>query len=58
MGRRLRDVGLLEEPEDVFHLRLEELEAINDLTTLENAEGCARPCAPDRPAARSWRGSG
>ena len=38
MGRRLRDVGLLEEPEDVFHLRLEELEAINDLTTLENAE--------------------
>ena len=38
MGRRLRDVGLLEEPEDIFHLRLEELEAINDPTTLEDAE--------------------
>jgi pyruvate,water dikinase len=30
MGRRLRDVGVLDEPEDVFHLRLEELEAIDD----------------------------
>jgi pyruvate,water dikinase len=28
MDRRLRDVGVLDEPEDVFHLRLEELEAI------------------------------
>jgi pyruvate,water dikinase len=38
MGRRLRDVELLEEPEQVFHLRLEELEVINDPTTLEDAE--------------------
>ncbi|HET9565239.1 MAG TPA: PEP-utilizing enzyme, partial [Mycobacterium sp.] len=30
MGRRLSDVGLLAEPEDVFHLRLEELKAIED----------------------------
>ena len=38
MGRRLRDVELLEEPEQVFHLRLEELEAINDPTPLKDAE--------------------
>jgi len=38
MGRRLRDVGLLKRPEDVFHLRLEELEAINDPTTLEDPD--------------------
>jgi phosphohistidine swiveling domain-containing protein len=30
MGRRLCDVGVLEEPEEVFHLRLEELEGITD----------------------------
>ena len=30
MGRRLRDVGVLDKPEDVFHLRLDELEAIED----------------------------
>jgi rifampicin phosphotransferase len=30
IGRRLRDAGVLEEPEDVFHLRLEELEAVED----------------------------
>ncbi|WP_336245522.1 PEP/pyruvate-binding domain-containing protein [Nonomuraea sp. SYSU D8015] len=30
LGRRLRDEGVLDEPEDVFHLRLEELEAIRD----------------------------
>jgi len=34
MGRRLCDVGVLDEPEEVFHLRLEELEAIGDPTTL------------------------
>jgi rifampicin phosphotransferase len=34
MGRRLRDVGVLDKPEDVFHLRLEELEAIEDPTEL------------------------
>jgi rifampicin phosphotransferase len=30
MGRRLCDVEVLEQPEDIFHLRLEELEAIDD----------------------------
>jgi rifampicin phosphotransferase len=30
MGHRLCDVEVLEQPEDVFHLRLEELEAIDD----------------------------
>jgi pyruvate,water dikinase len=37
MGRRLRDVGVLDEPEDVFHLRLEELEEVDDPAVL--AEG-------------------
>jgi rifampicin phosphotransferase len=35
MGRRLHDVGILDNPEDVFHLRLEELEAIEDPVTLD-----------------------
>jgi pyruvate,water dikinase len=35
MGRRLRDVGVLDKPEDVFHLRLEELEAIDDPATVK-----------------------
>ncbi|WP_336204706.1 PEP/pyruvate-binding domain-containing protein [Nonomuraea sp. LPB2021202275-12-8] len=30
MGRRLRDAGVLDAPQDVFHLRLEELERIED----------------------------
>jgi pyruvate,water dikinase len=30
MGRRLRDAGTLDAPEDVFHLRLEELEQLAD----------------------------
>ncbi|WP_449291464.1 PEP/pyruvate-binding domain-containing protein [Nonomuraea marmarensis] len=34
MGRRLRDAKVLDKPKDVFHLRLEELEAINDLDAL------------------------
>ncbi|MBB2745810.1 UNVERIFIED_ORG: pyruvate,water dikinase [Microbispora rosea subsp. rosea] len=33
IGRRLREAGVLDKEEDVFHLRLEELEAIGDLTT-------------------------
>jgi pyruvate,water dikinase len=36
MGRRLRDAGVLEEPEDVFHLRLEELEAIENPAKLSS----------------------
>ncbi len=34
IGARLRDAGVLSEPEQVFHLRLAELEAIEDVTTL------------------------
>ncbi|WP_246083031.1 PEP/pyruvate-binding domain-containing protein [Nonomuraea diastatica] len=34
IGRRLVDVWVLDRPEDVFHLRLEELEAIGDVTAL------------------------
>ena len=45
MGRRLSDVGLLAEPEDVFHLRLEELKAIEDpakLATFGPSTGSGR----------------
>jgi hypothetical protein len=38
MGRRLSDAGVLDEPEDLFHLRLEELEAIDDPVTLAKPE--------------------
>jgi rifampicin phosphotransferase len=38
IGRRLYDAGVLDEPEDVFHLRLEELEAIDDPVTLDKPE--------------------
>jgi pyruvate,water dikinase len=34
LGRRLREAGVLDRPEDVFHLRLEELESIADVTTM------------------------
>jgi rifampicin phosphotransferase len=41
MGRRLRDAGVLDESEDVFHLRLEELEAIEDPSKLSSTDpGC------------------
>ncbi|MGI5282750.1 PEP/pyruvate-binding domain-containing protein [Nonomuraea polychroma] len=33
LGRRLRDKGPLDRPEDVFHLRLEELESFQDTAT-------------------------
>jgi len=39
MGRRLLGVSVLDKPEDVFHLRLEELEAIDDPATLADPEG-------------------
>jgi rifampicin phosphotransferase len=50
MGQRLCDVGVLEKPEEVFHLRLEELEAIEDPATLpstssgriETGAGCSQ----------------
>jgi pyruvate,water dikinase len=38
MGRRLCDVGVLDEQEQVFHLRLEELEAIDDPAALADPE--------------------
>jgi phosphohistidine swiveling domain-containing protein len=38
MGRRLRDVGVLDVPEAVFHLRLNELEAVNDPANLTESE--------------------
>ncbi|WP_202806067.1 PEP/pyruvate-binding domain-containing protein [Actinopolymorpha alba] len=37
IGGRLRDAGILAAPEDVFHLRLEELEAITELPDLDEA---------------------
>ncbi|MEV0822789.1 PEP/pyruvate-binding domain-containing protein [Nonomuraea rubra] len=38
LGRRLRDAGALAAPEDVFHLRLAELEEIEDVATLRGAD--------------------
>jgi rifampicin phosphotransferase len=38
MGRRLCVVGVLDEPEQVFHLRLEELEAVEDPAALAEPE--------------------
>nr|WP_319717389.1 PEP/pyruvate-binding domain-containing protein [Nonomuraea angiospora] len=38
IGRRLRGQGLLDRPEDVFHLRLPELEAIRDVTATAGAD--------------------
>jgi rifampicin phosphotransferase len=38
MGRRLRDVGVLDMSETVFHLRLSELEAVNDPANLIESE--------------------
>lgn len=38
IGRCLRGVGVLNEPDDVFHLRLEELEAIGDVTRLPETD--------------------
>ncbi|MFI7634302.1 PEP/pyruvate-binding domain-containing protein [Nonomuraea sp. NPDC049400] len=38
MGRRLRGEGVLDRPEDVFHLRLPELESIADVATLPGAD--------------------
>ena len=38
MGRRLSDVGVLGAPEEVFHLRLNELEAVDDPANLTESE--------------------
>jgi rifampicin phosphotransferase len=37
MGRRLCDAAIIKQPEDVFHLRLEELQQIGDPATLAEA---------------------
>ncbi|AQZ65642.1 phosphoenolpyruvate synthase [[Actinomadura] parvosata subsp. kistnae] len=37
LGRRLRAAGVLTTPEDVFHLRMEELEEIHDVAALSGA---------------------
>jgi pyruvate,water dikinase len=38
MGRRLADAGVLDDQENVFHLRLEELEELPDPTTVADAD--------------------
>jgi hypothetical protein len=55
MGRRLRDAEVLGTPEEVFHLRLDELEAVDDPARLTGSDKdkLATLCAPGRPAARS-----
>jgi hypothetical protein len=53
MGRRLSAVGVLDEPEDLFHLRLEELEAIDDPANLtESSEDKLRDAVRTRSARR------
>jgi rifampicin phosphotransferase len=39
IGRRLRDAGVLATPQDVFHLRLEEVEGIADVAALTGRQG-------------------
>lgn len=50
MGRRLREAGVLDRDDDVFHLRLEELERIEDPATVET--GRLRELAGARAAKR------
>lgn len=38
LGRRLTEVGALADPEDVFHLRFEELAALTDPVVMDDAE--------------------
>jgi rifampicin phosphotransferase len=53
MGRRLRDVGVLDMPEAVFHLRLDELQAVNDPANLtESEKGQLRLAVRTRSARR------
>jgi pyruvate,water dikinase len=53
IGRRLRDAGVLEEPEAVFHLRLEELEALQDPATLPSTDSGRSAAEKLRAAVRS-----
>jgi phosphohistidine swiveling domain-containing protein len=53
MGRRLCDAGVLREPQEVFHLRLEELEAISDVQRLPEPDaGRLRAAVRTRSARR------
>ncbi|MEZ7129894.1 PEP/pyruvate-binding domain-containing protein [Nonomuraea sp. AD125B] len=53
LGRRLCAAGLLDRPEDVFHLRLEELESIGGEAALSGADGARlRELARARAAKR------
>ncbi|MEV4100177.1 PEP/pyruvate-binding domain-containing protein [Nonomuraea sp. NPDC049649] len=52
LGRRLRDAGVLDTPEDVFHLRLEELEEIGDAAALGGEPGRRLRAAATARAAR------
>ena len=53
MGRRLRDVGVLGQPEDLFHLRLNELVAVDDPANLtESAKDKLRDAVRTRSARR------
>ncbi|MGN9781788.1 PEP/pyruvate-binding domain-containing protein [Nonomuraea sp. ZG12] len=52
MGRRLRDAGALDAPEDVFHLRLEELERLPDSDTDSDSGRHLRALVTARTAKR------
>ena len=53
MGRRLSDVGVLGAPEEVFHLRLNELEAVDDPANLtESGKDKLRDAVRTRSARR------
>lgn len=51
IGRRLRDAGVLAEPEEVFHLRLEELEGVEEFDRLPGER--LRQIVRDRSARRA-----
>ena len=69
IGARLRDAGVLQRPEDVFHLRLEELESVKDLPAsglpppawprpIRASTGCVWSCSSGRPSGRNCRAYG
>ncbi|MFG1964550.1 PEP/pyruvate-binding domain-containing protein [Nonomuraea sp. NPDC049028] len=52
IGARLRDAAVLQRPEDVFHLRLEELESIKDLARSDECLDGLRAAVRQRAAKR------
>jgi pyruvate,water dikinase len=52
IGARLRDAAVLQRPEDVFHLRLEELESIKDLAASDECLDGLRAAVQQRAAKR------